>query len=311
MIDETGTTGAASRAAAQTPVDLDAIEGVATAGAPRSPARNAWRRLRAHRLALASLLLFLVIAVVAIFAPLLSGASPTAMASLPLQPPGAAHLMGTDSLGRDLWARVAYGARISLEVGLGSQLMAVAIGMAVGAGAGFYGGVVGALLMRATDMMLSLPALLFALLLLALLGSSVQVVILALGLSMWPAIARIERGEVLQVMNQEYVEAAYAIGCSNLRVLRRHVLPNTLGPVAVQATFGVSQAIFAEAFLAFLGLGAQPPTPSWGRLLTEGYEYIRTSPHLVLFPALAISLTLLAINFIGDGLRDALDPHQH
>lgn len=311
MISEKTPSEAASRAAAQTPVDVDALEAVTIAGPRRSPARNAWRRLRAHRLALASLLVFLAIVVVAIFAPLVSGASPTAMTSLPLQAPGEGHLMGTDSLGRDLWARVAYGARISLEVGLGSQLMAVAIGLVIGACAGFYRGVVGVVLMRATDMMLSLPALLFALLLLALLGSSVPVVILALGLSMWPAIARIERGEVLQVMNQEYVQAAYAIGCSDLRVLRRHVLPNTLGPVAVQATFGVSQAIFAEAFLAFLGLGAQPPTPSWGRLLTEGYEYIRTSPHLILFPALAISLTLLAINFIGDGLRDALDPHHH
>jgi peptide/nickel transport system permease protein len=275
-----------------------------------APARAAWRRFARHRLALVSLIVFVGVVVIALFAPLLSGASPTAMTSSPLLPPSSAHLMGTDSLGRDLWARVASGARISLEVGFASQLIALVIGVTVGACAGFYRGFVETILMRITDVMLSLPALLFALLLLALLGASVKVVVLALGLSMWPVIARIERGQVLQVMNKEYVEAAYAAGCSNLRVLRHHVLPNTLGPVAVQATFGVSQAIFAEAFLAFLGLGAQPPTPSWGRLLTEGYEYIRTSPHLIVFPAVAISLTLLAINFIGDGLRDALDPHQ-
>lgn len=284
--------------------------GASTPGRPRSPRRDAWRRFRAHRLSLISLAFFLLVVVVAVFAPVITGASPTAMISLPLLPPSGAHLMGTDSLGRDLWARVAFGARISLEVGFASQLIATTIGMAVGALAGFYRGVIGGVLMRLTDMMLSLPALLFALLFLALLGSSVRVVILALGLSMWPAVARIERGQVLQVMNQEYVEAAYMIGSSNRRVLLRHVIPNTLGPVAVQATFGISQAIFAEAFLAFLGLGAQPPTPSWGRLLTEGYEYVRTSPHLIAFPALAISLTLLAVNFIGDGLRDAFDPHR-
>ena len=275
----------------------------------RSPTRDAWRRLRAHRLALVSLVFFLAVAVVGVFAPLLAGASPTEMTSLPLLPPSGAHLMGTDSLGRDLFSRIVFGARISLEVGFGSQLIAVAIGLLVGALAGFFRGWTETLLMRLTDIMLSLPALLFALLFLALLGSSVGVVVLALGLSMWPAIARVERGQVLKSSTQEYVQAAYAIGCSEMRVLWRHVLPNTLGPIIVQATFGVSQAIFAEAFLAFLGLGAQPPTPSWGRLLTEGYEYIRTSPHLILFPALAISLTLLAINFIGDGLRDAFDPH--
>jgi ABC-type dipeptide/oligopeptide/nickel transport system permease subunit len=282
---------------------------VVSTGVRRSPTRNAWRRLRRHRLALASLIVFLGVVVVAVFAPLVSDSSPTAMVNIPLLPPSGAHLMGTDSLGRDLWARVSYGARISLAVGIASQAIAVLIGMSVGALAGFHRGVIDGVLMRMTDMMLALPSLLFALLLLALFGSSIRVVILALGLSMWPVIARIERGQVLQVMNQEYVQAAYAIGCSPWRVLFRHVLPNTLSPVAVQATFGVSQAIFAEAFLAFLGLGAQPPTPSWGRLLTEGYEYIRTSPHLIVFPALAIAVTLLAINFIGDGLRDAFDPH--
>lgn len=295
---------------AHTVVDADPEGTAASADRQRSPARAAWRRFARHRLALVSLVVFVGIVVIAVFAPLVSGASPTAMTSSPLAPPSSAHLMGTDSLGRDLWARVASGARISLEVGFVSQLIAVAIGVTVGAFAGFYRGFVETILMRLTDIMLSLPSLLFALLLLALLGASVRVVVLALGLSMWPVVARIERGQILQVMNKEYVEAAYASGCSNLRVLRHHLLPNTLGPVAVQATFGVSQAIFAEAFLAFLGLGAQPPTPSWGRLLTEGYEYIRTSPHLIVFPAVAISLTLLAINFIGDGLRDALDPHQ-
>jgi ABC-type dipeptide/oligopeptide/nickel transport system permease subunit len=259
---------------------------------------------------MASLAFLAAVVVIAIFAPQITGASDTAMLNLPLLPPSGAHPMGTDSLGRDLWARVAYGARISLEVGLGSQAIALVIGMTVGALAGFFRGWKESLLMRITDVMLSLPSLLFALLFLTLFGTDTRIVVIALGFSMWPVIARIERGQVLQIRNLQYVEAAYAIGCSNTRVLLRHIVPNTLGPIAVQVTFGVSQAIFAEAFLAFLGLGAQPPTPSWGRLLTEGYEYIRTSPHLVLFPSLAISLTLLAVNFVGDGLRDALDPNR-
>ncbi len=287
-----------------------ALDGGLVATRARTPRGDAWRRFRAHRLALVSLVFLLGVVVVALFARRITGTSDTAMVNVPLLPPSRAHLMGTDSLGRDLWARVAFGARISLEVGLGSQAIAVTIGMVVGALAGFFRGWVEVVLMRITDMMLSLPSLLFALLFLTLFGTSVGVVVLALAFSMWPVVARIERGQVLQVANQDYVQAAYAIGCSDFRVLTRHIVPNTLGPIAVQATFGISQAIFAEAFLAFLGLGAQPPTPSWGRLLTEGYEYIRTSPHLILFPALAISLTLLAINFVGDGLRDALDPHR-
>lgn len=284
-----------------------ALEGPAAA-TERSPAKDSWRRFRRHKLALASLAFLIVLAAVGILSSQVSGQSPTAMVNTPLGAPSAAHLMGTDSLGRDLWARVAQGARISLIVGLGSQAIALTIGLLIGAVAGFAGGLIDSLLMRLTDIMLALPSLLFAMLFLTVFGTSIPIVTTAIGFATWPVIARLERGQVLQVKELEFVQAAYSVGCSERRVLVRHIFPNTLAPVIVQITFGISQAIFMEAFLAFLGLGAQPPTPSWGRLLTEGFSYVQVDPSLVIFPTLAITLTLLAVNFVGDGLRDALEP---
>jgi ABC-type dipeptide/oligopeptide/nickel transport system permease subunit len=260
---------------------------------------------------MASLVYILLVVVLAIFSPLVTSADYTAMRFEPLAAPSWAHIFGTDNLGRDLWSRVVYGARISLEVGLGSQAIALAVGLVVGSVSGFFGRLADALLMRMTDVMLALPALLFALLFITVFGNSTGVLVLAIGFATWPVIARIVRSQVLQVKNYEFVEAAYSVGATRRRVLLVHILPNTMGPVIVQITFGVSQAIFTEAFLAFIGLGAQPPSPSWGRLLVDGFEYVRTSPHLVIFPGIAISLTLLAFNFLGDGLRDAFDPHYH
>lgn len=284
-------------------------EGRALAGRPRAPWLDAWRRFRAHRLALGSLAFVILVALLAACAPLVTGPGYSAMLYQPLQPPSLHHLMGTDTLGRDLWTRVVYGARISVVVGALSQAIALGVGLTLGAIAGYYRGLVDSLLMRITDVMFALPALLTALLFIAVFGNGTLIIACAIGFATWPIIARIVRSQVLHVRNYQFVEAADSIGCSSRRVLVVHILPNTLGPVIVQITFGVSQAVFTEAFLAFIGLGAQPPTPSWGRLLVDGFDYVRVSPHLVLFPGLAISLTLLAFNFVGDGLRDAFDPH--
>jgi peptide/nickel transport system permease protein len=164
--------------------------------------------------------------------------------------------------------------------------------------------------MRVTDIMFALPNILIALLFVTVFGTGTTILLLAIGFASWPTLARLVRAQVLQTKQQDFVEAAYSVGCSRARVLRVHVLPHALGPIIVQTTFGISQAIFTEAFLSFIGLGAQPPSPSWGRLLVDGFDFVRTSPHLVIFPGLAICLTILALNLLGDGLRDALDPHR-
>lgn len=257
---------------------------------------------------MASLLFLIIVVGVAVFAPYITRYGYAEIGFIPLQPPSWHHIMGTDQLGRDLWSRVAYGTRISLIIGFGSQAIAVLIGFPLGAIAGFYGGWGDNVLMRGTDIMFALPSILVALLFLTAFGSSVTVLMLAIGFATWPTIARLVRAEVLRVKQLEFVEAADSIGCSRLRVLRVHVLPHAIAPVIVQVTFGISQAIFTEAFLSFIGLGAQPPAPSWGRLLVDGFEYIRVAPHLVLFPGIALVLTILALNTLGDSLRDALDP---
>ncbi len=276
----------------------------------RSPWADSWIRLRRHHLAVASLVFLIVVVAVAILAPLITTASYSAIGFNPLAPASWQHIMGTDELGRDMWSRVAYGTRISLIVGFGSQAIALAIGLPLGAIAGFYGGAADTTLMRATDIMFSLPSILVALLFVTAFGTTVQVLTFAIGFATWPTLARLVRAEVLRTKQLDFIEAAESIGCSRARILRVHILPHTLGPVIVQVTFGVSQAIFTEAFLSFIGLGAQPPAPSWGRLLVDGFQYVRTSPHLVIFPGLALFLTILALNTLGDGLRDALDPHE-
>jgi peptide/nickel transport system permease protein len=269
---------------------------------------DSWKRLRRNRLAVVSLVFLVVVVTVALFAPLLASSGYAEIGFNPLEAASWQHIMGTDSLGRDNWSRVAYGARISLIVGIGSQAIALAIGLPLGAIAGFYGSLSDTVLMRTTDIMFSLPTILVALLFITAFGTSVEVLTLAIGFATWPTLARLVRAEVLRTKQLDFVEAAESLGCSRARILRVHVLPHTTGPVIVQTTFGISQAIFTEAFLSFIGLGARPPAPSWGRLLVDGFQYLRTSPHLVIFPGLTLFLTILALNTIGDGLRDAFDP---
>jgi ABC-type dipeptide/oligopeptide/nickel transport system permease subunit len=276
--------------------------------AVRTPWRDAWRRFKRHRFALASLIFVGALILVAIFAPLIAPYGFQEIGFGRLDGASRSHPMGTDVLGRDLFSRVVYGTRVAIEIGVGSQLIAVALGATVGAVAGLAGGVVDSILMRLTDVMLALPPILIALLFIIYLGSSVWAVMAALGIASWGVIARLARGAVLDIKEREFIEAARSIGCSPLRVLRHHIVPHAFPAIVIQASFGVAQAIYHEAFLSFLGLGVQPPSPTWGRLIVDGFPYIQVTPHVILFPTLVIFLTLIALNALGDGLRDALDP---
>ncbi len=250
---------------------------------------------------------------VALVAPLLAPHDPSrvpeALATQSLSPPRLGFLLGTDLLGRDLLSRVLYGARISLLVGLGAEAFAVLIGTTLGLLAGYYGRWVDAALMRLTDSVMAFPSLVLAIGLMAVFQEpGIEKVLLVLILLGWTTIARVVRGEVLALKEREYVRAARAVGASDLAILLRHLIPNCAGPLGVAATVGVAGNILAEAGLSFLGLGAQPPTISWGAMLAEGQNFLTTAPWVAVFPGLALMLTVLGINLLGDGLRDLLDP---
>jgi|RhiMetdeSRZDD1v2_1073273.scaffolds.fasta_scaffold89516_2 ABC-type dipeptide/oligopeptide/nickel transport system permease subunit len=274
----------------------------------RSPWKLAWDRFRDHKAACISAVFLALLIVVALAAPLISRYPPNYLGFDPVVGPSWAHWMGTDHLGRDLWSRVIYGARISLLVGFGSQALAVTIGVLVGMTAGYFGGWLDSILMRLTDIMQALPGILLAMLFVTVLGSSTRSLILAIGLATWPVMARVIRSQVLQARRLQYVEAAAALGCSSFRTLSVHIFRNVLGPIIVLATFGIPSAMFTEALLSYIGLGPPPPSPSWGRIISDAFPYLEVSPHYMLFPAIALSVTLLAFNFLGDGLRDAFDP---
>ncbi len=224
-----------------------------------------------------------------------------------LAPPDASHPLGRDKLGRDILSRVIYGSRVSLAVGVVTVTVAVAIGVVVGGIAGWAGGWTDEILMRLVDVLLAFPGLLLAIALTAVLGPSLRNVVLALCAIGWTGYARLVRGEVRRMREREFVEAARALGSPSRRIVWRHLLPVIAAPILVQATFGMAAAIVAEASLSFLGLGAQPPTPSWGAMLNDGRAFVLIAPHLTIFPGLAIMVTVLALNFLGDGLRDRLD----
>jgi oligopeptide transport system permease protein len=253
---------------------------------------------------------FLVlISVLALSAPLIDRYDPTFQDYSAInQSPSWEHWFGTDALGRDQWSRVLHGARISLAVGFLTQVVALSIGLLVGMAAGLGGRRTDNLMMRGTDIAYAFPDLLMLILVISVLGSSFVAMFVAIGVVSWPTLARLVRGQSLSLQEREFVLAATATGAGRLRVATTHILPNTLGPVIVAAIFAIPFAIFAEAALAFIGLGIPPPAASWGRLVAEGYTAVRTSPHLVLFPSLAIALTMVSFTFIGDGVRDALDP---
>lgn len=267
------------------------------------------RRPLAHnRWALAGLVVLGVLVLAALAAPLVAPRDPTqGELAAALVAPSRAYPLGTDAEGRDVLSRVLYGARLSLAVGLASQAIALAVGLTLGLAAGFYGRAVDAFVMRAADVTLAFPSLLLLIAVAAAVKPTLPVVAVVIGVVGWAGMARLVRGQVLTARELEYVHAARALGASDARVATRHVLPNVLGPVLVAATLGVGGAIMAEAALSFVGLGAAPPTPSWGAMVAEGRDLLRVAPWVSLVPGLAIGLTVLGVNLVGDGLRDALD----
>ena len=276
---------------------------------PPSYWQEAWRRLRRNRAALAGLVVISVMVVAALIGPELSPYSYDAQVLAEAnQPPSAAHWFGTDQLGRDILTRVLYGARISLAVGIVASLIGLVIGVAYGAVAGFYGGVVDNVMMRIIDVIYGLPFILYVVLLMVVLGPGLENVFIALGAVYWTGMARIVRGEVLSLKQREFVLAARAMGVPPWQVVWRHLVPNAIGPILVTMTLLVPEAIFSEAFLSYLGLGVQAPIASWGVLAAEGNRALRSAPWALFFPAGFICITMLAFNFLGDGLRDALDP---
>ncbi len=272
------------------------------------PALLIRHRIVRSRWTIVGLAVVAALAGVALLAPWLAPRDPY-HGALPygLRPPSAAYLFGTDSQGRDVLSRVLFGARLSLAVGLGSQAIALAVGLALGLAAGYYGRWADAVLMRIADVTLAFPSLLLLIAIAAAVKPSLPVVCIVIGLVGWAGMARLVRGQVLVVRALDYVQAARALGASDARLVSRHILPNVLAPVIIAATLGVGGAIMAEAALSFLGLGAQPPTPSWGAMVAEGRDLLRVAPWVSLFPGLAIGVAVMGLNVLGDGLRDALD----
>lgn len=275
----------------------------------RTGVRALFRRLARNRAALVGGSVLLTFLVLAALAPWIAPRDPTRqILEARLRPPSWAFLLGTDDLGRDLLSRIIHGARISLFVGMASVGISLAVGTPVGAMAGYFGGRTDDLIMRGMDIILSFPSFLLAVLIVGSFGPSLNHAMVAIGIVRIPVYARLIRSSVLSVKAEAFVEAARALGVSDLRNLFRHVLPNCLAPVIVQATLGVASAILEAAGLSFLGLGAQPPAPEWGAMLAGGRAWILTAPWVVTFPGIAILLAVLGFNLLGDGLRDALDP---
>jgi len=268
-----------------------------------------WKRLRKNRAAVLGLSIIAILVFMAIFAPYITPYSPTRN-NMPeqLQGPSMEHLLGTDDFGRDIMTRIIYGSRITLQVGVISVGIGLVAGVMIGAIAGYVGGLVDNVLMRLMDILLAFPSILLAISIVAILGPGIQNAMIAVGIVAVPTYARLVRGSVLTVKELEYVEAAAALGNSEMNILFRHVVPNVLAPIIVQATLGIGNAILEAAALGFLGLGAQRPFPEWGLMLSDGRNYIFTAPYLSTYPGIAIMIAVLGFNLLGDGLRDALDP---
>lgn len=275
----------------------------------RSPFVDVLVRLSRSPLAMFGLAIICVLVFCAVFAEVISPYSPIKQDLMHMfETPSAAHWLGTDEFGRDILSRLIYGARVSLQVGFIAVGIALVTGGMLGAISGYYSGRLDNCIMRVMDVLLSIPQTLLAIAIVAALGPSLMNLMIAVGISAVPTYARIVRGSVLSIRSMEFIEAARAAGSSDLRIILKHIIPNSMAPIIVQSTLGVASAILNAAGLSFIGLGIQPPNPEWGAMLSGGRQYIRDFPHMTLYPGLAIMLTILALNFLGDGLRDALDP---
>jgi len=271
--------------------------------------KDALKRFRKNKLAMLGLSIVILLILVALFAPLLAPYDPIARikedSSLS---PSKTYLFGTDLLGRDILSRVIYGSRISIEVGVIAVGISVIIGLFLGALSGYFGSIPDVVIMRIADIFFAFPYILGAIAIMTVLGPGVINIFIAIGILGWASFARIFRSSILTIKNKEYIEAARALGASNYRIITKHIFPNAFAPIIVYATMNVGTAIIVEAALSFLGLGVQPPTPSWGKMLAESLDYIDISPWLMVFPGLAILITVLGFVLLGDGLRDAFDP---
>ncbi len=287
----------------------DLVAAAPSAAATTSLWRDAWRRLRRNKLAVVGGVTVILLCLVAIFANALAPQSYTkANFGNIYEFPNREFPLGTDQLGRDVLSRMIYGARVSMLVGLGSQVIVLLIGVPLGALAGFIGGRTDILMTRFIDVMYAFPRLLFVILVMSMLGAGLVNIFIALGLTGWVGIARQTRAQVLTLKEKEFVEGARALGARGWRVLTRHVLPSALTPIVVSITFGIPEAIFTEAALSFIGVGINPPTPSWGQMVGENQQFLRSYWYLCVFPSIAIAITMLSFTFFGDGVRDALDP---
>ena len=275
----------------------------------RSQWEMVWSRLKKNKAAMAGLIIIIILIFTAIFADIIApyGYDDQNLVNR-LQTPSAEHIMGTDHLGRDIFSRIVFGSRVSLQVGIISIGIATIVGGFLGAIAGYYGNKLDNVIMRLMDILLAIPGILLAISIVATLGPGITNLMIAVGIGAIPAEARIIRASILTVRDQEFVEAAKAVGTKDFRIITKHIIPNAIAPIIVQSTLGVAGAILSAAGLSFIGLGIQPPSPEWGAMLSEGRTHLRDHPHITTFPGLAIMITIFALNLFGDGLRDALDP---
>ncbi len=273
------------------------------------PWREVWRRLRKNKAAIFGLIVILILVFLAIFADFVApyGYDDQNLQAR-FQTPNSQHWLGTDNFGRDIMSRIIYGSRISLQVGFIAVSIAMICGGTLGAIAGYYGNKLDNFIMRIMDILLAIPGILLAISIVAALGPGLRNVMIAVGIGSIPSYARIVRASVLSLRDQEFIEAAKAVGANDFRIIVKHIIPNSMAPIIVQATIGVANAILSAAALSFIGLGIQPPQPEWGAMLNTGKQYIRDYSHMTAFPGLAIMITIFALNLLGDGLRDALDP---